>query len=33
MVIKNDDDLATQTNRNYRKCLLVLIKLPLPHDY
>jgi hypothetical protein len=32
-VIKNDEDSATQTNRNYRKGLLVLIKLPLPHDY
>jgi hypothetical protein len=33
MVIRNDENSATQTNRNYRKGLLVLIKLPLPHDY
>jgi hypothetical protein len=33
MVIIKDEDSATQTNRNYRKGLLILIKLPLPHDY
>jgi hypothetical protein len=32
MAIRNDEDSANQTNRNYRKGLLILIKLPLPHD-